>query len=128
VAGAFDDAEVGIGDRRLQPMRPVGDLPAVLGAPDQLDRQRPPFAQPIGDLERVPRIIVPDLVLEQACLADRPRDVVQVGVQRAALFEGIGIGRGRCQPVAKMAAMGGVGRLDQLVEALRDLLAGPARG
>ena len=50
---------------------PVDHLPGVVLAPDDLDREPAELGDPASELRRMPVIVVTDLMLEEAALADR---------------------------------------------------------
>lgn len=105
----------------MQLPRPVNNLPRVIRAPDQLDRELGELFQAWRDLHGVPVVIVTNLVLKEAWLADGAGYVVEVGVEGRGL-ELAGVFDGGEQPVAEMGPVGVVGGFDEGLEAALHLL------
>lgn len=103
---------------------PLWDLPLVIGAPDQLHREVFQLTKPISNLQRMDRVVVLDLVLKQARLPYRARNIIQIRLKRA-FFEPVFFVYSAKQPVPEMRPMGGLGRFHQRLKTILHLLLGP---
>lgn len=121
------NCQLGPGNRIPQLIRPVDDLPRIVGAPDDLDGHLAQLAQAVGNLHGVLGIIMPDLVLEQADLADGAGDVGEVRVEAGGL-EGGGVVHGAEEPGAEVRGVRGRGGFGEGLETGGHLLLGAFGG
>jgi hypothetical protein len=66
----------------VKPFCPVRNLPGVVGSPEELNGNHGQLLEPARNLQRVLWVVVRDLVLESARLADRAADELEVDLER----------------------------------------------
>lgn len=119
--------QLGPGNGIPQLVRPIDNLPRIIRAPDDLYGYLTQLTQAVCNLHCVLGIVVADLMLKEANLADGAGDVGEVSVETGGL-KGGGVVYGAEEPGAEVDGVGGRGGFGEGVETGGHLLPGAFGG